>query len=66
MSSVIYSPLVGMFCEIDKIHKRALRLVLNAFDCKFETLLLKVNECTIHQRNLQKIDLGDIQMPSMC
>ena len=63
MSCFNYSPLIWMFCgktaskEIDRIHKRALRLVLNDFDSPFETLLRKANECTIHQRNLQKLML---------
>ena len=45
MSCFNYSPLIWMFCgktasrEIDRIHKRALRLVLNDFDSPFETLL---------------------------
>ena len=63
MSCFNYSPLIWMFCgktasrEIDRIHKRALRLVLNDFDSPFETLLCKANECTVHQRNLQKLML---------
>ena len=63
MSCFNYSPLIWMFCvktaskEIDRIHKRALRLVLNDFDSPFETLLRKANECTVHQRNLQKLML---------
>ena len=53
-----YSPLISMLCRktasrgIDRIHKRALRLVLNDFDSLFETLLRKANEWTIHQRSL--------------
>ena len=44
-----YSPLIWMFFgktasrEIDRIHKRALRLVLNDFDSPFETLLCKAS-----------------------
>ena len=45
-----YSPLIWMFCgkatgrEIDKIHKRAFRPVLNDFDSPSETLLQKAKK----------------------
>ena len=50
-----------MFCSrqtnnmINKIHERALRIVLNDHFSDFETMLLNMNDITIHHRNIQTI-----------
>ncbi len=52
-----------MFCgktandEVNRVHKRALRVLLNDFDSSFEELLHKNGEITIHVKNLQKLML---------
>ena len=40
---------------INKIHKRALRIVLNDHFSDFETMLLNMNDITIHHRNIQTL-----------
>ena len=40
---------------INKIHKRALRIVLNDHFNDFETMLLNMNDITIHHRNIQTL-----------
>ena len=50
-----------MFCSrqtknmINKIHERALRIVLNDHFCDFETMILSMNDITIHHRNIQTL-----------
>ena len=52
-----------MFCgrttndEINRVHKRALRVLLNDYDSSFEELLHRNEEVTIHAKNLQKLML---------
>ena len=52
-----------MFCgkvannDLNRTHKRALRILLNDYTSTFNELLHRVNECTIHQKNLQKLML---------
>ena len=59
LSNFFYCPLIWMFCrkvdkaKINKIHKRALRIVYNNFDLSLEELLEIDNGCTIHQKHLQ-------------
>ena len=54
-------PLVWMFFSrqtsnmINKIHKRALRIVLNDNISDFETILWNMNDITIHHRNIQSL-----------
>ena len=59
---------------INKIHERALRIVLNDHICDFETKLRNMNDITIHHRNIQtpmnelfkiKYDLAPPVMDSM-
>ena len=56
-----YSPVVWMFHSkkpsnrINKIHKRALRLVYKDHISSFNDLLAEDNSFKIHQRNLQKL-----------
>ena len=56
-----YCPLVWMFHSrglnnrINKIHKKALRLVYNDNQLTFSELLDKDNSVTIHGRNLQAL-----------
>ena len=58
-----YCPLIWMFCgktaneEVNRVHKRALRVLLNDFDSTFEELLHRSEEVTIHVKNLQKLML---------
>ena len=70
-----------MFCStrqtnnmINKIHQRALRIVLNDHISDFETMLRNMNDITIHHRNIQtfmielfkiKYDLAPPVMDSM-
>ena len=41
--------------RINKIHKYALKIVYNDYQCTFEELLERNNSFTIHKRNLQKL-----------
>ena len=41
--------------EINRIHKRALRVLLDDYGSTFEELLQKRGEHTIHTRNLQTL-----------
>ena len=43
--------------DLNRIHKRALRIISHDFTSSYEKLLQKSKECTIHQRNLQKLML---------
>ena len=57
-SQFSYCPLVLMFCSrqtnmINKLHERALRLVLNDHVSDFEALLRKSNDISCHHRNIQ-------------
>ena len=50
-----------MFCSrqtnnmINKIHERALRIVLNDHIRDLETMLRNINDITIHHRNIQTL-----------
>ena len=61
LSNFNYCPLIWLFCnkgankEIDRTHKRALRIFYKEYDCRFETLLTRSNSFCIHFRNLQKL-----------
>ena len=61
MSNFKYRPLIWMFCgkgannKINKIHKRALRVLLDDYDASFADLLVRGNEKTVHVQNLQKL-----------
>ena len=54
-------PLIWMFCgktsnrEINRIHKRALRILFNFYEASFEELLQRNNEQTVHTKNLHKL-----------
>ena len=58
---VSYCPVVWMFhsrklnARINRVHKRALRVVYRDFDSSFEELLSRDSSTTLHQRNLQKL-----------
>ena len=60
-SQFSYFPLVWMFSSrqtnnmINKIHERALRIVLNDYFSDFETILLNMNDMTIHHGNIQTL-----------
>ena len=41
--------------EIKKVHKRALRIPLKDYDAPFDELLIRNNEKTFHDQNLQKL-----------
>ena len=55
-----YCPLIWMFSgnvannDLHRTHKRALRTLFNDYTSTFNELLHRGNECTIHQKNLQK------------
>ena len=61
MSTFKYCPLIWMFCnktannQLNKIHKRSLRLVYQLEDENFEDLLIKDNSWTIHESNIQTL-----------
>ena len=52
-----------MFCgkttndEANRVHKRALRVLLKDYGSNFEELLHRNEEVTIHEKNLQKLML---------
>ena len=56
-----YCPLIWMFCSrtsnnmINKIHERALRLILNDHTSDFDTLLQNNNDTCNHHRNIQTL-----------
>ena len=58
-SQFSYCPLLLLFCsralndKINRIHKRALRLVYLDYISSFQELLKKDNSVTIHQRNIR-------------
>ena len=60
-SQFSYCSLVSMFCSrqtknmINKIHERDLRIVLNDHFSDFETMLLNMNDITIHHGNIQTL-----------
>ena len=63
MSQFNYCPLIWIFCgkgvknDMNRTHKRALRILFNNFTSSYEKLLQRSKECTINQRNLQKLML---------
>ena len=60
-SQLSYCPLAWMFCSrqmknmINKIHERALRIVLNDHISDFETIRRNMNDTTVHHRNIQTL-----------
>ena len=56
-----YYPLTWVFCsknsnnQINKIHKRTLRLVYEMEDANFEDLLLKGNSWNVHESNIHTL-----------
>ena len=61
LSNFNYCPLIWLFCnkgankEIDRTHKRALRILYKDYESPFETLLTRSDSFYIHVRNLQKL-----------
>ena len=61
ISAFKYCPLIWMFCnktsnnQINKIHKRSLRLVYEMQDANFEDLLLKDNSWSVHESNIHTL-----------
>ena len=61
LSSLSYFPLIWTFCgktsnrEINRIHKRALRILFNDYEASFEELLQRNDEQTVHTKNLHKL-----------
>ena len=61
MSKFRYCSLIWMFCgknvnkEINRVHKRALRILLNDYNASFDELLITNDEKTVHVQNLQKL-----------
>jgi len=64
LSNFNYCPLIWMFSgissnnEINRIHKCALRVLLNDYGSTFEELLQKRGEHTMHTKDLQTLLLG--------
>ena len=60
-SQFSYCPLVWMFCsrssnnKINKVHERALTVILNDHESDFETLLQNNNYVCNHHRNIQTL-----------
>ena len=58
LTNFSYCPLIWMFCgeatndKVNSVHKRALRVSLNAYTSSFEELLHRNEEGTIHDKNL--------------
>ena len=56
-----YCPLIWLFCnkgankEINRTHKRALRILYEDYESSFETLLARSGSNSIHIKNLQKL-----------
>ena len=52
-----------MFCsrsannKIKKLHERALRIVCNDYNSKFEKLLTKYGSFTMHHKNIQTLEV---------
>ena len=61
LSNFFYCSLTWLFCnkspnkQIDRTHKRALRILYNDYDSSFQSLLRRSNSYTIHVKNLQKL-----------
>ena len=61
MSNFNYCPLIWLFFnkgankEIDRTHKRALRILYKDYESSFETLLARSGSNSIHLKNLQKL-----------
>ena len=60
LSNFNYCPLIWMFCDktqnkvIDRVHKRALRILFNDYTSRFEELLQKIGSESVHV-NIYKI-----------
>ena len=61
LSNFNYCPLIWLFCnkgankEIDRTHKRALRILYEDYESSFETLLARSGSNNMHIKNLQKL-----------
>ena len=61
LSNFNYCPLIWLFCnkgankEIDRTHKRALRILYKDYESSFETLLARSGSNSINIKNLQKL-----------
>ena len=60
MSNFNYCPLIWMYHgkttgnQVDRVQKRALRILHNDFNMQFEVLLKRTDEQRVHTKNLQK------------
>ena len=61
LSNFSYCPLIWLFCsktannDINRTHKRALRILYRDYESSFEELIERDNTKTIHTKNLQKL-----------
>ena len=68
MSNLNYCPLIWLFCSkaaystINRVDKRALRVLYQDFESCFEELLSRHDDVTIHVKNLQKLLLEVYKM----
>ena len=70
ISTFKYCPLIWIFCnktsnnQINKMHKRTLRLVYEMEDATFEDLLLKDNSWNVHENNIHTV-INNLSPPIM-
>ena len=63
MSNFNYCPLIWIYRgktsgnQVDRVQKRALRILHNDFNIQFEVLLKRTDEQRVHTKNLQKLML---------
>ena len=61
MSNFNYCPFIWVFCgktqnkEIDRVHKRALRIFLGAYTLSFDELLQKIDHTRVHGKTLRNL-----------
>ena len=61
MSNFNYCPFIWMFCgktqnkEIDRVHKRALRILLDDYTSSFDELLQKIGDIRVHVKTLRNL-----------
>ena len=64
MSNFNYCPFIWVFCgktqnkEIDRVHKRALRIFLGAYTLSFDELLQKIDHTRVHVKTLRNLMVG--------
>ena len=68
LSNFNYCPLILLFCnkgankEINRTHKRVLRMLYEDYECPLEILLTRSGGVCIHAKNLLKTNDRDVQV----